>query len=275
MENKKLLRGIGCHNGLTGKLGEEVGFDVLWVSGLEVSTSYALPDANFVSMKELLDISSNISDTVDIPIIVDCDTGFGDQNNVSYLVKQFEKVGVSAVCIEDKRFPKTNSFYDKGHKMVSIENFCTKIRAGKKVQKREDFMIVARTEALITGMGIEEALKRARAYHESGADIIFIHSKKDNTDEIKEFIGKIDEDIPLMIIPTTYYTFACEEIMKYPKVKIVIYANQGIRTIVKCLRKNYKKILDYGSTIGIEDNISTVNDLFQLQGLDKLKKTKP
>ena len=168
----------------------EAGFDGVWASGLEISASYGLPDANILTMSEYLERATEMNEATSLPVIADCDTGYGNVNNVIHMVEKYEKAGIAAICIEDKLFPKVNSFIEGRQDLADIEEFCGKIRAVKNTQKNPDFMVIARVEALIAGWGMKEALKRATAYAESGADAILIHSKKRDNKEILEFCKK-------------------------------------------------------------------------------------
>ena len=187
---KKLIRIVGAHDGLGAKLIGEAGFDGVWASGLEISASYGLPDANILTMTEYLERAVEMNEATSLPVIADCDTGYGNVNNVIYMVEKYEKAGIAAICIEDKLFPKVNSFIEGRQDLADIDEFCGKIRAVKNTQKNPDFMVIARVEALIAGWGMKEALKRANAYSESGADAILIHSKKKDKKEILEFCKK-------------------------------------------------------------------------------------
>ncbi|MDP2910163.1 MAG: isocitrate lyase/phosphoenolpyruvate mutase family protein, partial [bacterium] len=173
-QKKGLIRLVGAHNGLTAKLVEKHGFDGVWASGFEISASHASPDANILTMSDSLAAAIDMVDSVSIPVVADCDTGFGNSNNVIQMVKKYESAGVAAVCIEDKLFPKMNSYIPGRQELASIPEFVGKIMAGKNAQKTEDFMIFARVEALIAGWGMEEALKRAKAYADAGADAVLI-----------------------------------------------------------------------------------------------------
>ena len=175
---KKLVKIVGAHDGLGAKLIAEAGFDGVWASGLEISASYGLPDANILTMSEYLERAVEMNEATSLPVIADCDTGYGNINNVIHMIEKYEKAGIAAVCIEDKLFPKVNSFVEGRQELADIEEFCGKLRAIKDTQINPDFMVIARIEALIAGWGMNEALKRANAYCESGADAILIHSKK-------------------------------------------------------------------------------------------------
>ncbi len=272
--DRKVKRYIGCHNPLTAMLGERAGFDGLWLSGLEVSTSFGIPDSNFIGLTDMVEIADKITDVVNIPVIVDADNGYGDANNVAYAMKKFQKVGLSGMCIEDKKFPKVNSFLDVSQQLEEIDVFANKIAAAKAVKYVEDFMVVARVEALIAGLGINESLKRAVAYSEAGADVVFIHSKKETPDEILDFIDKWDSEIPLLLVPTTYNSLSYDAIKGLRKVEHVIYANHGLRFILNQLPKMYNQILENGTTENIESSLSSIQEVFSVQGLDKLDKQK-
>jgi len=151
-------------------------------------------------------------DACEIPVIADCDTGFGGPSNVSYLVKKYENAGVAAISIEDKIFPKQNSLLENGkQELLPEKEFVAKIIAGKSAKKVQDFMIIARTEALIVGQGVKEAIKRANAYEKAGADAILIHSKAKTPEEIFEFCDLWEGEIPLVVVPTSYQTVTNEQ----------------------------------------------------------------
>jgi phosphoenolpyruvate phosphomutase len=208
-----------------------------------------------------------MSDATTIPILLDGDTGYGNFNNFQRLIQKLEQRGIAGVCIEDKIFPKTNS-YINGEKqpLADIEEFCGKIRAGIDVKKDKDFVIVARVEALIAGWGVEEAIKRAKAYSKAGADAILIHSKISNFSEIKEFHrvwAECEERIPTIIVPTTYYTTPIEEFEK-AGVSIVIWANQNMRTCVTAMQDTCR-LLHGGHIVEVERSVCPVKDVFKIQ----------
>lgn len=264
-----LVRLVGAHNGLTAKLVEKNGFEGVWASGLEISTAQAVPDANILTMKDFLDAAINMNDAVSIPVIADCDTGFGNSNNVIQMVKKYESAGIAAVCIEDKLFPKVNSYIPGRQELAPIAEFVGKIMAAKNAQKTEDFMIIARVEALIAGWGHEETLKRARAYADAGADAVLIHSKQKTPAEIIKFVNDWGNYKPLVIVPTTYPSLTENE-MKKLGIKMVIYANQGLRAAIK----NINETLSYISKCGIQnvdDKIVPMSEVFELQDMPRMK----
>ena len=271
-ERQGLIVVMGAHNALGAKLVSRAGFDAVWASGLEISTSYGLPDANILTMTDLLNAASSMNEAVDIPIIADCDTGFGNSNNVIHMVRKYESAGIAAVCIEDKLFPKVNSFITGRQELASIGEFVGKIMAGKNAQSSKDFMLIARVEALIAGWGQDEALKRAHAYVEAGADAILIHSKAKDSGEIKRFCRLWDNRAPLVVIPTTYPMIHIDELKKLG-IKMVIYANQGLRAAIKAMDQTFKEIKKTGALITVNDKIASLDDIFELQGMPQLKES--
>ena len=267
---KKLVRIVGAHDGLGAKIIGESGFDGVWASGLEISASYGLPDANILTMSEYLERATEMNEATSLPVIADCDTGYGNVNNVIHMVEKYEKAGIAAICIEDKLFPKVNSFIEGRQDLADIEEFCGKIRAVKNTQKNPDFMVIARVEALIAGWGMKEALKRATAYAESGADAILIHSKKRDNKEILEFCKKFKKKIPIVVVPTTYPKFNEKEMPKYG-IKMVIYANHVIRSTIKAVSETLQILNKKGELASIEKKIAPLEKVFDLQGMKILK----
>jgi phosphoenolpyruvate phosphomutase len=265
-----VIRIAGAHDGITAKLVELNGFDGVWASGFEVSTSYALPDANILTMTEYLQAASIMNDTVSIPVVADCDTGYGNSNNVMYMVKKHEAAGIAAVTIEDKLSPKVNSYIPGRQELAPIAEFVGKILAAKNAQTTEDFMVIARVEALIAGWGQEEALKRAHAYVEAGADAILIHSKATTPDEIVNFTEAWDFSAPLVIVPTAYPMITLEEIERLG-IKMVVYANHGLRAAIKAINETFSEINRTGSLDTINDRIVQMNEVFELQGMIQMK----
>jgi len=267
---KKLVRIVGAHDGLGAKLIGESGFDGVWASGLEISASYGLPDANILTMSEYLERAIEMNEATTLPVIADCDTGYGNVNNVIHMVEKYEKAGIAAICIEDKLFPKVNSFIEGRQDLADVEEFCGKIRAVKNTQKNPDFMIIARVEALIAGWGMKEALKRANAYAESGADAILIHSKKKDNKEILEFCKNFKKQIPIVVVPTTYPNFNEKEMPKHG-IKLVIYANHILRSTIKAVSKTLEILNKTGELASIENHIVPLSKVFELQGMTTLK----
>jgi phosphoenolpyruvate phosphomutase len=271
-KKKSVIRLAGAHDGISAKLVELNGFDGVWASGFEVSASYAVPDASILTMTEYLRSASVMSDAVAIPVVADCDTGFGNSNNVAYMVKRYEDAGIAAVVIEDKLFPKVNSYIPGRQELAPLAEFVGKILAAKNAQRSEEFMVIARLEALIAGWGQEEALRRAYAYVEAGADAILVHSKSSTPDEITDFARAWDFSSPLVIIPTSYPMISLQEIERLG-IKMVIYANPGLRAAVKAINEVLSEINRAGRLDTINDRIVSMDEVFELQGMRQMKET--
>jgi phosphoenolpyruvate phosphomutase len=261
---------VGAHDGLTAKLVELNGFDGVWASGLELSASHAVPDSNILTMSQFLESATIMNDAVSCPVVADCDTGFGNSNNVMHMVRKYEAAGIAAVTIEDKMFPKVNSYIPGRQELAPIAEFVGKILAAKSTQQTEDFMVIARVEALVAGWSQEEALRRAHAYAEAGADAIFIHSKSNTPDEIITFAGAWDSYVPLVICPTSYPVITLDEIKRLG-IKMVIYANQGLRASIKAINEVLQEIKARGKLDVIEDKIVPMSNVFELQGMTQMK----
>ena len=270
LESSELEFIMEAHNGISALIVEKAGFKGIWGSGLSMSAQYAVRDSNEASWTQVVDMLEFMSDATEIPILLDGDTGYGNFNNMRRLVKKLEQRDIAGVCIEDKLFPKTNSFIDgERQPLAEVDEFCGKIKAGKDSQNDEDFCIVARVEALIAGWGIKEALRRAEAYHEAGADGILIHSKLSQADEILEFASEWANRSPLVIVPTTYYS-TLTDIFRNADISLVIWANHMIRAAVASMEKICADIYENESVAGVEDNIAPVKQLFFLQGAAEL-----
>jgi phosphoenolpyruvate phosphomutase len=266
-----IIRLAGAHNALGAKLCKRAGFDGVWSSGLEISTSYAVPDASILTMSEYLTAARSMVEAVNIPVVADCDSGYGNSNNVIHMVRKFEAAGVAAVCIEDKLFPKLSSLVAGRQELASIPEFVGKIMAAKNAQRDSDLMVIARVEALVAGCGQEETLKRAHAYVEAGADAILIHNKTSSPQPIIDFVRAWDFSAPLAVVPTMYYAITAQELEELG-VKMVIYANHGLRAAINAVLAVYREILQTGSTVSVEDSIAPLHLVFELQGMPQLKR---
>ncbi|MEV6165590.1 isocitrate lyase/phosphoenolpyruvate mutase family protein [Streptomyces sp. NPDC052052] len=262
-----LVRVAGAHDALGATLAQQAGFQAVWASSFEVSAARCLPDASILTMTEYLAAAADMQKAIDAPVVADVDTGYGNSLNVAHMVHEYEAAGITAVAIEDKVFPKVNSFADTSHDLLPVAEFTHKIETAKSAQRHEDFYVIARTEALINGLGVEEALKRCTAYADAGADAVLIHSKKKDEAEIVEFLDRWDGRAPVVIVPTTYPQWSAEAATRHG-VSVVIYANQGLRATVQALRDTFRTIYADGSSLGVEDSIAPVADVFALQKLD-------
>ena len=273
---KKLLHSdetefiLEAHNGLAAKIVEEAGFKGIWGSGLALSAQHAVRDNNELSWTQVVNILEFMSDATTIPILLDGDTGYGDFNNMRRLVHKLEQRDIAGVCIEDKLFPKTNSFIQgEQQELEDIETFSGKIKAGKDAQSDDDFCIVARVEAFIAGWGLDEALKRGEAYRQAGADAILIHSKLSRPDEILGFAREWANRCPLVLVPTKYYSTPTE-VFRQHQVSLVIWANHLIRASITAMQNTARTIFDSESLVDVEGRVATVPEIFRLQGADEL-----
>jgi phosphoenolpyruvate phosphomutase len=259
-----------AHNGLSAKIVEEAGFAGLWASGLAISTSLGLRDSNEASWTQVLEVLEFMADATRLPILVDGDTGHGNFNNVRRLVRKLCQRQVAGVCIEDKLFPKTNSFVGERQPLADIDEFCGRIKAGKDSQTDDDFVLVARVEALISGHGMDEALQRAEAYHAAGADAILIHSKLKTATEILGFAGRWANRCPLVIVPTTYYSTPTSA-YRDAGISTVIWANHNIRASISAMRETCRRIREDESLHEIEGRVASVQEVFRLVGNAELE----
>ena len=255
-----------AHNGLSAKIVEEAGFKGIWASGLSISAQLGVRDNNEASWTQVLEVIEFMSDATTIPILLDGDTGYGNFNNMQRLVRKLEQRDIAGVCIEDKLFPKTNSFINgNAQPLADMDEFCGKIKAAKDAQRNEDFVLIARVEAFIAGWGLAEALKRAEAYAQAGADAILIHSKKRVADEVLAFKKKWDNRCPVVIVPTTYYATPTE-VYQNAGFSIAIWANHLLRSSIAAMQQTAKKIVKDKSLQSIEDTVIPVSEIFRLQG---------
>lgn len=260
-----------AHDGLSSKIVQEAGFKGIWASGLSMSAAMGVRDNNEASWTQVLEVLEFMSDATQVPILVDADTGYGNFNNVRRLVTKLEQRNVAAMCIEDKLFPKTNSFINgEEQELANIEEFCGKIKAAKDTQSDPDFCVVARVEALIAGLGQAEALKRAEAYYKAGADAILIHSKIASADQILDFMKAWQNMGPIVIVPTMYYKTPTK-VLEDAGVSLIIWANHMLRSSIKAMQNAANQIFKDQSLIAVEPEIVSVKEVFRLQNADELK----
>ena len=272
LESKSILKVGGAFDALSAKLVEINSFDAIWAGSFAISATHALPDASILTMTEFLNAATNMEASCNIPIIADCDTGFGGPSNVSHMIKKYEKSGIAAVCIEDKTFPKQNSFLEDGkQELLPEKEFVAKIIAAKEAQENPNFMLIARTEALISGMGMKEAIKRANAYEKAGADAILIHSKQNSPEEVFEFSESWGGTLPLVVVPTSFPTVKIDELISH-KIKMIIYANQTLRATHAIISKVLEQLKNSTSINDISDDMTSMQEIFQLQETYNIKK---
>jgi phosphoenolpyruvate phosphomutase len=262
---------LEAHNGLSARIVEEAGFKGIWASGLTISASLGVRDNNEASWTQVLEVVEFMSDASNIPILLDGDTGYGNFNNVRRLIRKLEQRGVAGVCIEDKLFPKTNSFINgEQQPLAKIEEFVGKIKAAKDSQHDPDFCLVARIEALIAGWGMAEALKRAQAYFEAGADALLVHSKLSDAAEILGFMERWGDTCPVAIVPTMYYQTPVQQFAD-AGVSVAIWANHLMRGSVKTMQSIAREVYEAQSILSVEEKIVPVKEVFRLQQVEELR----
>jgi len=273
---KPIVRVIEVHNGLSAIISERakvivadgiLEFDALWESSLSDSASKGKPDIEVVDFTSRTQTINEIIEVTNKPIIVDGDTG-GPIEHFVFMVKTLERLGVSAVIIEDKKFPKNNSLLcDVSQIQEETDVFCKKIKAGIESRVTQDFMIIGRIESFISGKGLHDAITRAEKYIESGASAIMIHSNKDNSKEIESFCDiykDIQDKVPLVVVPTTYNIITEEELIDLG-VNVVIYANHMIRSSYKAMKETAENILWNGRSLEVDDMCCSVKDLLDIK----------
>jgi len=255
IESRDIVRILEVHSGLSGLIAEKVRvssekedreFDGMWISSLTDSTSKGKPDIELVDLTSRLNTINDVLEVTTKPVILDGDTG-GQLEHFPYMVRTLERLGVSAVIIEDKKGLKKNSLFgtDVQQTQCTIDEFCQKIKAGKQAQSTKDFMVIARLESLILKAGEEDALQRAKAYIEAGADAIMIHSKEKTPDEVLSFLKKYSQfnsKVPVVVVPTSYNAITEEELAE-AGVSVVIYANHMLRSAYPAMQKTAETIL--------------------------------
>jgi len=259
-----------AHNGISAKIVEEAGFKGIWASGLSMSAALGVRDNNEASWTQVLEVLEFMADASSLPILVDGDTGYGNFNNMRRVVKKLEQRGIAGICIEDKLFPKTNSFLGTGQPLADMNEHCGKIKAGKDTQTDPDFCIIARLEAMISGWSVDEALRRGEAYHNAGADAVLIHSKESTADEIFDFCKQWDNRCPVVIVPTKYYTTPTDEFRKHG-VSLSIWANHNIRASMTAMREISQTIQREETLLNVDPGIIKVKEIFEITGNEELE----
>ena len=263
---------MAAHNPLSARLAEEAGFDGIWASGFELSAAYGVPDASLLSFTQHLDMTRAIIEQVGLPMVADLDTGYGNAINVGHVVGAYARAGSAAVVIEDKTFPKDTSLLAGARlELIRIAEFQGKIEAARAAAEGHDLLVIARTEALIADLGMEEALRRGAAYAEAGADLLLIHSKKKTPDEIVAFAEGWPGTIPLTIVPTAYPDLTEAKARALGKIGIMIYANHAVRAAVTAMREVFAAIRRDGGIHQVDKRIVTVEEIFELQRVPAMK----
>jgi phosphoenolpyruvate phosphomutase len=261
---------VGAHDALTAKLIGDHGFDAVWVSGLGVATmAHALPDLNLTTMSEALAAAQRIDAATELPVIADCDNGFGGVGNVVRTLVEYERAGIAAISIEDNLFPKRNSLLgaETKRELIPMAEQARRLRAAKRAQVTDDFVLIARVESLIAGHGVQDACARADAYVEAGVDAILIHSRDKTLAEIDGFLSswKGFGSIPLVAVPTLFPTFSAEQLYQRG-FNLVILANQPMRAAVGAIESTLAALAVAGRASDVESSIVPVDHIFDLVG---------
>jgi phosphoenolpyruvate phosphomutase len=259
---------VGAHDALTAKLIENHGFDAVWATGLGISTmAHALPDLNLITMTEALEAAVRMDRATDLPVIADCDNGYGGLTNVVRTAREYERAGIAGICIEDNLFPKRNSLYrgDSRRELIPPAEQARRLRAAKEAQDDDGFFVIARIEALIAGYGVEDACERADAYAEAGVDAILIHSRDKTLGEIEGFLGQWSGvgRFPLVAVPTLFPTFSAEQLHE-KGFTVIILANQPMRAAVRAMEETLRTMAEHGTAASVDPTIAPVDHIFEL-----------
>lgn len=273
LHGDEVVRICGVNDGLTALLAERNGFEALWASGLGISAAQGVPDASIATMTDFFQAAQVIDRSTRLPVLADCDTGFGDVNVVAQVVRTYEHGGIAGICIEDKLFPKRNSFTDDGQILEDPIHFATKIAGALAARQSSDFLILARLESFVAGFGLDDVLRRAALYREAGADGLVVHSKKADPDEIESFAlawRTSGMGLPVIVIPTTYPTVTIPQLRELA-VDGVIYANQALRAAIQAVDRVLARIVADGTCAGVEADLATVAEVLELLGTDEIR----
>jgi phosphoenolpyruvate phosphomutase len=260
--NQQLSFLMEAHDGLSGAIAERAGFRGLWASGLSIASALGYRDANEASWTQVVDAVERIVDSTELPVLVDGDSGFGNFNNARLLARKLRQRGAAGVALEDKGFPKMNSFVGDQHPLADVDEFSGRLRAVKDTVG-DDLVLVARIEALIAGHGMDEALTRAHAYADAGADAILIHSRKSVADEILAFASAWQSRLPVVIVPTKYYRTPVSS-YRGAGISTVIWANHSMRAAIAGMRRVCGRIAAEESIAEIEGEVATLDEVFGL-----------
>src|SRR4051812_33173707 len=259
-----------AHNGLSARIVEEAGFEAVWASGLSISASLGLRDCNEASWTQVLACVEFMADATRLPILVDGDSGHGNFNNARRFVAKLEQRGAAGVCLEDKLFPKTNSFIDgERQELADTDEFAGRLRAAADARADDAFVIVARTESFVVGRGLNEALRRAEAYWRAGADAILVHSAREDASEIIAFKRAWGDTLPVVVVPTKYHSTPTE-VFRSHRFAAVIWANHILRACVAAMQAVAARIAADQCLHGVEPVVAPLAEVFRLQRMDEL-----
>ncbi|MFE9581483.1 isocitrate lyase/phosphoenolpyruvate mutase family protein [Nocardia sp. NPDC006044] len=281
MEKLRALQGLfdsadlvflmGAHDAVSAKIAQDAGFPGVWVSGLGLSAINGLRDSNELSWTQVMERIEMLSDRIAVPALVDMDTGYGDFNNVRLAVRRLQRIGAGGACIEDKLFPKANSFLAAGQVLAEPGEFCGRLKAAK--DTAADVFLVARCEALVAGQSLSEAIDRCGLYAESGADAVLIHSKKTVPDEILAFMAEWDGRVPVAVVPTKYSDVE-PAVLEQAGVSVAIWANQSLRAAIIAMQRLCGDLAERKTMRGLESGIADLSRVFELANNAELDRAK-
>jgi phosphoenolpyruvate phosphomutase len=272
---RQILGGPGCamlagaHDALSGRLVEETGYDAVWAGSFGISLAgHCLPDADLLTMTECLETARRMVDTVRIPVLADCNAGFGNAVNVMRLVREFEAAGVAGICIEDNPFPKRSSLYEGWRReLVPIQEMVGRVSAAQSAKRTSDFVVVARVESLIAEEGVEMALQRSTAYAEAGADALLVHGRE--FDSLVRFTERWRDDLPLIAVPTLYPQVRLADLAE-AGFAAVIFPNQAVRAAVRAMCETLSAMHLAGTCGAVEDDIVSLAEVDRLVRLNEM-----
>jgi phosphoenolpyruvate phosphomutase len=263
----------GASNAMIAKLAENAGFDGVWLSSFEMHAWNRFPDASILNVADYADAIGKIADRINVPILVDADEGGPSAINTIRMAREYSKAGAWGICIEDNPSPKRCSFYGMKKELEKTSVTVGKIKAALEKNNKDGFAVVARTEALIQGRGIDVAIERAKAYTYAGCDGFLIHNKNNTPDEVMRFCDRYYKEnltTPLVIVPTTYNQMTVDQ-MRNCGVSLAIYANYSIRATVKVLEKMFQSVIDSETLSAGNDFVVPMTTIFDLIAVDEMK----
>lgn len=272
-DKNKVSLFCGASNAMIAKLAENAGFDGVWLSSFEMHAWNRFPDASILNVADYADAVNKIADRVNIPILVDADEGGPSAINTIRMAREYSKAGAWGMCIEDNPSPKRCSFYGMKKELEKTSTTVGKIRAAVEKNNKEDYAVIARTEALIQGRGLDVAMERAKAYTEAGCDGFLIHNKNKTPDEVLQFAERYHKEgleTPLVIVPTTYNQMTVGQ-MKDAGISLAIYANYSVRATVAVVEEMFNKIVDSGTLSAGNDYTVPMTKIFDLIAVDEMK----
>jgi len=272
-DKEKVSLVCGASNAMIAKLAENAGFDGVWLSSFEMHAWNRFPDASILNVAYYADAIGKIADRINVPILVDADEGGPSAINTIRMAREYSKAGAWGICIEDNPSPKRCSFYGMKKELEKTSVTVGKIKAALEKNNKDGFAVVARTEALIQGRGIDVAIERAKAYTYAGCDGFLIHNKNNTPDEVMRFCDRYYKEnltTPLVIVPTTYNQMTVDQ-MRNCGVSLAIYANYSIRATVKVLEKMFQSVIDSETLSAGNDFVVPMTTIFDLIAVDEMK----